>query len=331
MWNFPTPLPDELIYSTIARAGLHHGIQSPKQLLDEVYQDRKVVATIDLPSHLNVIVHLLERTGCFSLIDLIYKHTMFGLYAPFVQESHRQKAITLMAEQASGSIHLMLGLNASRVPNNTKFHYCPICIQQQRETYGEYFWNRAWFLPNLSICLKHNCSLLSQDYIQQQHRHLFLPLLPNQTQDSAHSYYNEDFILGQMAVELLQLDPQPSSSHEQWTKFYLEMADAKNFRRGNHVCHEQTYEQVIKNFNLGYLRSKNLSIDHQQDTSWLKSIFRKHRKAFSFLEHCIVWSSFIPKMSPKEIMQYVSSISATPYFVKRTIHKNLKSVKIFLK
>ncbi|MEG8243118.1 TniQ family protein [Acinetobacter baumannii] len=232
MWNFPTPLPDELIYSTIARAGLHHGIQSPKQLLDEVYQDRKVVATIDLPSHLNAIVHLLERTGCFTLIDLIYKHTMFGLYAPFVQESHRQKAIILMAEQASGSIHLMLGLNASRVPNNTKFHYCPICIQQQRETYGEYFWNRAWFLPNLSICLKHNCSLLSQDYIQQQHRHLFLPLLPNQTQDSAHSYYKEDFILGQMAVDLLQLDPQSSPSYEQWTRFYLEIADAKNFRRG---------------------------------------------------------------------------------------------------
>lgn len=43
MWNFPTPLPDELIYSTIARAGLHHGIQSPKQLLDEVFKDRKVV------------------------------------------------------------------------------------------------------------------------------------------------------------------------------------------------------------------------------------------------------------------------------------------------
>ena len=50
MWNFPTPLPDELIYSTVARAGLHHGIQSPKQLLDEVFQDRKVVATVDLPS-----------------------------------------------------------------------------------------------------------------------------------------------------------------------------------------------------------------------------------------------------------------------------------------
>lgn len=46
---------------------------------------------------------------------------MFGLYAPFVQESHRLKAITLMTEQASGSVHLMFGLNASRVPNKISF------------------------------------------------------------------------------------------------------------------------------------------------------------------------------------------------------------------
>lgn len=319
MWNFPTPLPDELIYSTVARAGLHHGIQSPKQLLDEVFQDRKVVATVDLPSHLNAISHLLQRTGRFGLIDLIYKHTMFGLYAPFVQESHRLKAITLMTEQASGSVHLMFGLNASRVPNKNKFHYCPICIQQQGEIYGEYFWNRNWFIPNISICLKHGCSLLSQNYIQQQHRHLFLPLLPNQIQDMPTPYFKEDFILAQMAVELLQLEPQPSPSYEQWTRFYLEIADAKNFRRGNHVCHKQTYEQVLKEFNAGYLRSKNLSIDPDQDTSWLRSIFRKHRKAFSFLEHCLVWSSFVPEMKPKDIMQYVSSISVIPYFVKRPI------------
>lgn len=37
MLNFPTPYPNELIYSTIARAGIHHAITSPKQLLEEVF------------------------------------------------------------------------------------------------------------------------------------------------------------------------------------------------------------------------------------------------------------------------------------------------------
>ncbi|EFX2215017.1 transcriptional antiterminator, partial [Shigella flexneri] len=55
MRNFPVPYSNELIYSTIARAGVYQGIVSPKQLLDEVYGNRKVVATLGLPSHLGVI------------------------------------------------------------------------------------------------------------------------------------------------------------------------------------------------------------------------------------------------------------------------------------
>ena len=49
MFNFPTPYPDELIYSTVARAGVRLALTSPKQLLDEVFQNRKVSATVDLP------------------------------------------------------------------------------------------------------------------------------------------------------------------------------------------------------------------------------------------------------------------------------------------
>lgn len=48
MRNFPVPYSNELIYSTIARAGVYQGIVSPKQLLDEVYGNRKVVATLGL-------------------------------------------------------------------------------------------------------------------------------------------------------------------------------------------------------------------------------------------------------------------------------------------
>ena len=49
--KLPAPHPNELIYSTVARAGVYFGLVSPKQLLDEVFADRKVIATLDLPSH----------------------------------------------------------------------------------------------------------------------------------------------------------------------------------------------------------------------------------------------------------------------------------------
>lgn len=56
MFNFPTPYPDELIYSTVARAGVRLALTSPKQLLDEVFQNRKVSATVDL--------HLILKKFC---------------------------------------------------------------------------------------------------------------------------------------------------------------------------------------------------------------------------------------------------------------------------
>ena len=62
MHNFPVPYPNELVYSTVARAGIYHGITSPKQLLDEVFQNRKVIATLDLPCHLQAIANQLQST-----------------------------------------------------------------------------------------------------------------------------------------------------------------------------------------------------------------------------------------------------------------------------
>lgn len=56
MLNFPMPYEQELIYSTVARAGVRLAFESPKQLLDAVFQNRKVIATVDLPCHLNSIV-----------------------------------------------------------------------------------------------------------------------------------------------------------------------------------------------------------------------------------------------------------------------------------
>lgn len=57
MLNFPIPYDKELLYSTVARAraGIRQGIVSPKQLLDEIYGNRKVIATLDLPNQLEKV------------------------------------------------------------------------------------------------------------------------------------------------------------------------------------------------------------------------------------------------------------------------------------
>ncbi|WP_211371695.1 TniQ family protein [Acidithiobacillus thiooxidans] len=84
MLNFPIPYAEELLYSTVARAGVRLGHTSPKQLLDEVFESRSVIATIDLPSHLATVSRWLP--GEYTPEKLIYSHTLFPLYAPFISE-----------------------------------------------------------------------------------------------------------------------------------------------------------------------------------------------------------------------------------------------------
>lgn len=89
--NFPVPYVEELLYSTVARAGVRQGLTSPKQLLDEVFKSRSVIATIDLPNHLETISRWLPHE--FTAEKLIYDHTLFPIYAPFVPEARRLECI----------------------------------------------------------------------------------------------------------------------------------------------------------------------------------------------------------------------------------------------
>lgn len=307
MLNFPVPHQHELIYSTVARAGVYHGIESPKQLLDAVFGNRKVIATIDLPCHLQDIAKQLKNTGCYSVQDLIYQHTLFPLYAPFVTDEHKNKAIEMMAARSQGAVHLMLGVAASRIHSSDIFRYCPECVKLQREQYGEYFWRRDWYLPGLCVCPAHG-KLINLPERAGTHRHQFLPLRPDLFQEETKVIdCVEQIDLAKLAVKILDIPPSRSPSFEQWTIFYHNLAADLGFSRGKHVMHDKIYALIDSRFKCSTLSQLNLD-NLDTETCWIKSIFRKHRKAFSYLEHAIVWLAFLKNIEPADVIAHVRSI-----------------------
>lgn len=327
MRNFPVPYPNELIYSTIARAGVYQGIVSPKQLLDEVYGNRKVIATLDLPSHLGVIAKHLHQTGRYAVQQLIYEHTLFPLYAPFVSKERRDEAIRLMEYQAQGAVHLMLGVAASRVKNDNRFRYCPDCAAIQIKEHGETFWQRDWYLPALPYCPKHG-ALAFFDRAVDDHRHQFwalshTELFPIDSKDSicqltALAAYIVPLLDSPQAQEL-------SPSFEQWTLFYQRLAQDLGLTRGKHVRHDLVAERVRHSFSDDVLEKLHLTLEENKETCWLKSLFRKHRKTFSYLQHSIVWQALLPKLTVIEVLQQASSIS-DKVIVKQTIEENQSEI-----
>lgn len=292
MLNFPMPYEDELIYSAVARAGIRLALSSPKQLLDEVFQNRKVIATVDLPCHLNAIITQFPANQ-FSIEDIAYKHTLFPIYAPFVPENRRQQCLQWMAEVSQGSIHLALGINASRLKPIHKLRYCPTCFKEQLELYSELYWPRLWQIQG-ACCPTHGELVNSSIELRSLHRHDFVtPTYQNCPEQIQSEATSESLFITNKLLELLSLPSSVSQNYEQWTMFYHHLAQQNHCIRGkNHINHDKILEKIMARWSSNFLKQYNLG-DLKSETSWLRNIFRKHRKSFSYLEHIIAIETFI--------------------------------------
>lgn len=313
MLNFPNPYPDEFIYSAIARAGVHHAITSPKQLLDEVFANRKVIATIDLPNHLSCVLRHLPPN--YTLEKLVYEHTLFPIYALFCPENIRLRCLKWMGNQSKGSIHLALGVAASKVKQISTHRYCSLCLEDQYHQYGEYFWPRIWHIQGSNCCTKHKVKLLEFVLAPHLHgRHQFIAanniITRNQSPETAHKL---DLIVSSRIAELLQLPPISSPTFHQWSQFYHRIAWQLGCGKGNkHIDHTKTYAAIVKIWDLNWLRQHHLDELHTE-TNWLRAIFRKHLKSFSYLEHIIVLEAFYPKgWTWKSILSEIHQLPSTP-------------------
>ena len=301
---------DELIYSVIARAGVRAGITSPKQLLYEVFNNRKTIATIDLPNQLDAITKLYHGNQ-YTVECLIYSHTLFPIYAPFIPEDRRRQCLAWMREESQGSVHLAVGLNASRVPTSKKVRYCPSCFKSQLESSGECYWSRLWQVQGANCCLEHGSLIDSKLDFRPSARHTYVAA----ALESNNSIFQKpasktDLLITQKALELLNLPPLPSPSYEQWSLFYKNLALSTDCNRGSgHINFDSIVNKLLTKWSLSTLQQFNLH-DLDAGNSWLRSIFRKHRKSFSYLEHLIVIEAFIGKeWNFKEIIEHAGMLS----------------------
>ncbi|WP_285906244.1 TnsD family Tn7-like transposition protein [Pseudodesulfovibrio pelocollis] len=306
MLNFPVPYPEELIYSTVARAGVHFGITSPKRLLDEAFGNRMIVATVDLPSHLETLSKHYPQSLGLTPEQLAYKHTLLPLYAPFVPEARRQKCLQWMARASKGAAHLSLGITTSRVKPRRHFRLCPSCLNEQLARYGEYYWERLWQVAGCDACLKHATLLKTQHRLRNYHRHEFIALTPEKAIDPQHSLPPPvDKRIELRVFELLNLPSSPSPSLEQWGLFYKHFAHDTGITRGDKVIYDLLKQKILTCWPERLLQRIGILIDDSQ-SSWLRLIMRKPRKAFSYMEHIIVLEALLgPDWHILEVMNQV--------------------------
>jgi hypothetical protein len=72
---FPTPYPDEILYSTLARYCMRSGNIKEIHNFEDLFGTRNCIATMELPTQLDALIENMPANSKYTAEYFIYKHT----------------------------------------------------------------------------------------------------------------------------------------------------------------------------------------------------------------------------------------------------------------
>src|SRR5262245_42716405 len=134
---FPSPYPDELLYSICARYG--ETMQYPYQqaINVDLLGQGSISPMIDMPFYLERLVAALPPNQIYSVDSLVRCHTLFPFYAPFIPSERVEQIREMMRTGYSKRIHMVAGIIRCPIRPPDRLRFCPSCVEQDRKRYGE--------------------------------------------------------------------------------------------------------------------------------------------------------------------------------------------------
>jgi len=156
---FPEIYEDELIYSVFSRCYKHSTHMVYAHFIKEIYGERK----ISTPNFYFLNTMSQETINILgSLEDIVRNHTMYPYYSLFMKEEKKKEVLNDL---------ILMNQNVLRVTPNKNgaayIKYCPLCVKEDREKYGETYWHRIHQIPEIKVCAKHGCKLHSSFIIRK--------------------------------------------------------------------------------------------------------------------------------------------------------------------
>lgn len=155
---FPKPYDDELAYSVFARYFERSGYTCFASCSEDLYINPKNKPSIEFFNLLtnDAIDNIVPLVG--SIENFILKHTMFNYYSAFLSNSHKHQSFKYALSMDIKA--LMNSLPIPKSKTSRYLRYCPLCVIEDRELYGETYWHRAHQVFGVNVCYKHECYLI---------------------------------------------------------------------------------------------------------------------------------------------------------------------------
>lgn len=152
---FPSFYPDELLYSLLARYHVKSGNlyfrETSKELFGKVLINLETEFVSPLTSSVKGII-----TENEEMESVILNHTMFNQYARFLDAEQREKAFDCFVKMEGNYSNCLI---LHKKEEDRFLRYCPLCVREDRERYGETYWHTKHQLRGIHICPTHHCRL----------------------------------------------------------------------------------------------------------------------------------------------------------------------------
>ncbi len=160
---FPSPYPDELVYSLLARYYAKSGYVAYRYAAEDLYANKTVRPDIEFLNEFTDEA-LMRITQSLPMKSIVEKYTMFPYYGRFLPMERRNQAFQALAAM-QGNYRNLLAIPKRKTYRNRYLCYCPLCVAEDRRRYGETFWHRVHQMQGITICPLHGCYLKESDLI----------------------------------------------------------------------------------------------------------------------------------------------------------------------
>lgn len=151
---FPSPLPDETLFSLCARYHLLSASSSPQQTSQILFGNRNDHVSHDFPSGLTA---LSARTRCLhgNEREILSRLTMWPFFAPFIPLKTATFIEGALFEGNRIPIKFHLGIPPSQIDGTHPLRGCPDCVRSDIKNHELAYWHRIHQLPGVLVCPDH--------------------------------------------------------------------------------------------------------------------------------------------------------------------------------
>lgn len=282
MYFFPNPHKDEFLYSVLARYCVQSGNLSSIRNFDDIFGSRNILASVELPGNLDIIISNLPFNSKYTSDYFIYNNTLFPYIASFLPEARAREVKGLMKDGQASLIYNKSGYISGSINQNRNFRFCPECMREDLKNYGEMYWHRIHQITEVYVCSKHKLALCeSKTPMRGNNRQSFIPATTDVCYMGKIPSYSDNIFEKLLwiaeDVQIILNSTFVFQSIENHKYLYIEELIKKKFANLNTMVHQKKLRKAILEFwGSEILQLLQCPIYVEKECYWLDSLVRNN-------------------------------------------------------